>query len=555
MKKSRKGMAVLLAAALLASLTACSGSSETSAVTSAAGTTVAAGSAETTAADTEAVYDSTITMAFTTAWDSLMPYYSASGSMYTKELINFIYDRLAFISDGGTTIKPRAAESWESADDGYSIIFHLNPDCKWHDGEPVTAEDWVYTMELFTDKDAASVGIACDAADVFVGTENGVRVDGEEFGAEAVDEYTLKLTFKAPWTPEDFLAKYCRDISVLPKHLLEDIAVSEMLDSDFWSAPVGSGPCIFESETIGSEIYLKANRDYQFPVTGFGTLKGVVMSSANTLQAIISGDIDLVSLGSQVTVSNAEVAEAAGIEVGTNDKGTSFVEMILNNDSLDDVNLRLAIYYALDREKGAEIATQGLGYVVDSYVLPFSEYCNTDLKREYDVEKAKEYLAKSNYDGRTLQFAVGSNRAEIAAYFQQNLEAAGIHVEIVNVDVSTMFSGLKAGTYDMGISGHTGSAYPLWFGYTVLASSYGNTYFSVSDPGYEEIYDAALAETAPDKKKELINEFQEYIFNNVPWIPLYYANTMYTVAPKVTGVDYNSGAFCNDNTWEWVKAE
>lgn len=455
MKKTKKVLAVLLAALLaVTGLTACSGGDGSSTT----------GSAGATSGETGGVYDTTITVAFTTAWDSLMPYASASGSMYTKELVSYIYDRLAFVSDGGTKLEPRAAESWESADDGYSIIFHLNPDCKWHDGEPVTAEDWVWTFEMFTDPNAAANGITCDAGREIAGTDDtGARVEGETFGAEAVDDTTLKLTFKSLWTPEDFLAKYCRDISVLPKHLLEDIPIEEMVSDDFWSAPIGSGPCIFESETIGSEMYLKANRDYQFPVNGFGTLKCVVMSASNTLQAEISGDIDLISLGNSVSVADSEVAKASGIEIGTNETGTSFTEMILNNESMD-TNLRLAVYYALDREQGAEIATQGLGYVVDSSVLPFSDYCNTELSRDRDVEKAKEYLAQSDYDGRKLKFAVGSSRAELAAYFQQNLAEAGINCEIINVDVATMFSGLMDGTYDMGISGHTGSAYPLWFG-------------------------------------------------------------------------------------------
>lgn len=546
MKKTKKVLAVLLAALLaVTGLTACSGGDGSSTT----------GSAGATSGETGGVYDTTITVAFTTAWDSLMPYASASGSMYTKELVSYIYDRLAFVSDGGTKLTPRAAESWESADDGYSIIFHLNPDCKWHDGEPVTAEDWVWTFELFTDPDAAANGITCDAGREIAGTDDtGARVEGETFGAEAVDDTTLKLTFKSLWTPEDFLAKYCRDISVLPKHLLEDIPIEEMVSDDFWSAPIGSGPCIFESETIGSEMYLKANRDYQFPVNGFGTLKCVVMSASNTLQAEISGDIDLISLGNSVSVADSEVAKASGIEIGTNETGTSFTEMILNNESMD-TNLRLAVYYALDREQGAEIATQGLGYVVDSSVLPFSDYCNTELSRDRDVEKAKEYLAQSDYDGRKLKFAVGSSRAELAAYFQQNLAEAGIDCEIINVDVATMFSGLMDGTYDMGISGHTGSAYPLWFAYTVMASSFGNTYYRVSDPTYEEIYNQIVVETDDTKRRELINEFQQYIFDNAPWIPLWFANSMYMISPRVSGVDYNSGSFCNDNVWEWVKAE
>ena len=95
MKKTKKVLAVLLAALLaVTGLTACSGGDGSSTT----------GSAGATSGETGGVYDTTITVAFTTAWDSLMPYASASGSMYTKELVSYIYDRLAFVSDGGTKL-------------------------------------------------------------------------------------------------------------------------------------------------------------------------------------------------------------------------------------------------------------------------------------------------------------------------------------------------------------------------------------------------------------------------------------------------------------------
>ena len=75
------------------------------------------------------------------AWDSLMPYYSVSGSNYSRLIYDKIYDRLAYVQPDGTCL-PRAAESWESADDGMAIVFHLDKDAAFHDGTPVTAESW-----------------------------------------------------------------------------------------------------------------------------------------------------------------------------------------------------------------------------------------------------------------------------------------------------------------------------------------------------------------------------------------------------------------------------
>ena len=72
-------------------------------------------------------------------WDSLMPYYSVSGSNYARIIYDKLYDRLAYVQADGTC-QPRAAERWESADDGYSIVFFLNQKAAFHDGTPVTAQ-------------------------------------------------------------------------------------------------------------------------------------------------------------------------------------------------------------------------------------------------------------------------------------------------------------------------------------------------------------------------------------------------------------------------------
>ncbi|MBR0131110.1 MAG: peptide ABC transporter substrate-binding protein [Firmicutes bacterium] len=549
MNNAKKALALVLAMIMLVCFAACGG--ETGGNTDSQPTPATTGGEEVKANDT------TITMAYTQAWDSLMPYYSASGSMITRDVNSLIYDRIALVTNGGTVVKPRAAKSWEMSSDGLTTTFHLNENAKWHDGQPVTSADWVWTFELVTDPASRAVSIAADPMKDIAGTdEAGYRTTGETFGVKAVDDYTFTITFKNVTDPDEFLAAYNRDIAVLPKHLLEGKAIATLLDDPFWTAPVGSGPCIFDSQPqIGQEMFLKANRDYQFPVTGFGTLKLTIVDSSNTVQAEVNGDIDLVGMGSGVSKSNAEIYEGYGNKTVKNDNGTGFTEVILNNQSLSDVNLRLAMYYGIDREKACQVATEGLGYVVDSYVLPFSDYCNTSLKRTRDVEKAKEYLAKSSYKGEEIELAVGASRTDMAAQFQQDLAEVGINIKIVNVEVATMFSGLIDQKYDMGISGHTGSANPMWFAYTTLASQYGRTYYSVTDPTYEELANKVYACTDKSSKKKAMDEFQEYIFNNVPWIPLWYSNTISMVSPTVENVDYRCGSFCNENVWEWVKAE
>ena len=201
-------------------------------------------------------------------WDSLMPYYSISGSNYSRIIYDKIYDRLAYVQPDGTCL-PRAASSWESAEEGYAILFHLDEKAAFHDGTPVTAQHWVETIALVTDPACEILGRGTFSC--LTGTDDsGAAMEGEKVGAEAVDDYTLKLTFKTPVVPEEFLVDKNREIYVLPTHLLKDIAPADLVTDDFWLNPVGSGPCKFVSEVSGSTLVLESNPDYQLGAPGFG---------------------------------------------------------------------------------------------------------------------------------------------------------------------------------------------------------------------------------------------------------------------------------------------
>lgn len=119
------------------------------------------------------------------AWDSLMPYYSVSGSNYSRIIYDKIYDRLAYVQADGACL-PRGADSWQSVDDGHAILFKLNKDAAFHDGTPVTAQHWADTLALVTDPACEVYGRTFLAG--LVGTDDtGAAVAGEKLGAEAVD--------------------------------------------------------------------------------------------------------------------------------------------------------------------------------------------------------------------------------------------------------------------------------------------------------------------------------------------------------------------------------
>lgn len=157
-----------------------------------------------------------INMSMNSAWADLIPYNQSTGGNYSIAVLSLIYDRLyGYDADGN--IVPRAADSWEIGEDKMSCTFHLNKDAKWHDGEPVTAEDYVFAAEMITDP-------ACPANSkshyyILKGTDSSGNADGTPLGVEAVDEYTVKYTFDEIISEDVTFRLYLQAYMPLPKHL------------------------------------------------------------------------------------------------------------------------------------------------------------------------------------------------------------------------------------------------------------------------------------------------------------------------------------------------
>lgn len=517
----KKLTVLLLTLALALSLAACGSSAETASV---------------------------VRYGMSNAWDTLMPYNSPSGSNYTRIVCDKIYDRLAYVHADGS-LDPRGATSWESADGGMSVVFHLDENAAFHDGTPVTAEHWVDTIALMTDPTCAALGRS--VFNVLAGTdENGAAVQGEALGAEATDEYTLKLTFKTPTTPEDFLLDRNREFYVLPTHLLDGTEPSEIMDLELWEAPIGSGPCKFVEEIPGSQLTLQSNPDYQLGQPGFDKLVITVMDKSNLLPSLMAGDLDYYAFGGNLAADDIQTAEDGGIEVLEGTVPNSFYELMLNNETISSASVRRAIDLALDKEALCLHTAQGLGEPTATDLTPGTEYTSS-LTWSRDVEEAKALLEEGGYDGRTYSLACTSNRSGLAALMQQQLAEADITVTIETVDSATLFSGMAEGTYDMAIASHTPGALPLWF--TESRFSEGNNIFHVADlTPYTTLIAQIKAAPGGEERQALVDQLQELLAQERPFIPLWFGRTLHAQSPTIDNIDYPSSSFSNENVWEWT---
>lgn len=531
-----KATGAVSAAALMA---ACGGSSNTASSTAPAASTSASAAA---GGDHS---NDVITYGLTQAWDTVNPYGSSSGSIYQQLVSDKLYDRLAFVEEQGSGVTPRGAESWENTDDGMAALFHLDKNAKWHDGEPVTAKDWVWTAQLITNP-KYDFGLRSEF-NTWAGTDDGgVETAEKSVGLEAVDDYTLKMTFKTVTPVEDWLLLHNKYFYVLPEHLLSGIAVDQLKTDDFWKAPIGCGPCTFISETAGSEMELGTFADYHLGAPKFGKLILKVVSASNTITSVAAGEMDAFFQGP--SMDDALAAKDLGMDVEEAANPTNVAVFLINNQNVPDKRIRQAMSYAIDKDLLIEQNMHGNAVASATCIIPGSEY-DSGLTWKRDVEKAKSLLAEAGWDGHTLQMVVTSARESMAAVIQQNLADAGITIEVQTVELATMFSGLQDGTYDLGICGSNAMVYPLWMsGYYDYRNA---TYCQISDPSFAELQDAIAAEIDPAKKKEMVNEYQDLLVDEMPLVILYHGYGYGVKSERLQGFNAFEGGVNNEKTWNW----
>ena len=288
MKKSnllKKAVSVLLVASALAGCGSSASQTATTAAPAAAGTETSEAATEAASSESSAE-PGTITMAMVSAWDSIIPFDTTSS--YSDAVLDLIYDKLVYLKQDGT-YEPRLADKWSMSDDNKVLTVHLNENAKWQDGEPVTADDVVFTMQVYNSPSAAVV--RQNNVSPFAGFKEG----DDSLQVKAVDEHTVEMTCAEP-TNMDFLffIKF-RDIYILPKHLLGDTPYADIRNNSYWEKPIGSGPCIYESQISGERMEFKANKDYYLKTPQWDRFVVKVVATPSLLSGLMNDEIDILA--------------------------------------------------------------------------------------------------------------------------------------------------------------------------------------------------------------------------------------------------------------------
>lgn len=545
MRKRRfaKAASLLLAAAVTMGLTACGGQSTTTE------TTAAPASGETTETEASASGEKVITAAISTAWDTMMPLNTTSN--YTRMICDQIYDRLTQSKADGS-IEGRLAESWTVNEDSSAVTFKLHENAVWSDGEPVTADDVVFSYQMYSDPqvEAKSRYHLQYIAGV---DDSGAELSEDSIEVTADDTYTVTFNLKTSMYADTFLQDI-DTVYIIPKHIFEGKTAEEINAPTLWANPVGSGPFIYDSEINGERMEFVKNPNYYLGAPKIDRLILRVTDSASMLAGLINGDLDMIGYGS-ILIDDWELAKQQENLVTESIPTTSYTTMIFNTAKpYMTEEVRQALSMAINRDVLIQAILQGEGEAVVTPISSVSPYYNENIEVWYDPDKAKSMLEEAGFPfDQTLVFYIssGSSATErTAALIAQDLQKIGVKVRIEQVDFATLMNNMLDGQHDLGLIGSGGTLDPSESREMIYPGSSVN-FCQLTDTELSDIIDEGNSKLTFEERKPYFDEYQEMIVERSPMAYLYTKNTLTAYNKRVTGLNNADFNALNWSSWEW----
>lgn len=425
------------------------------------------------------------------------------------------------------------AETWEVSEDQLTYTFHLRQGVLFHNGETLKASDVVFTFNR---------GMESPYVKQFFPNVTAVN---------AVDEATVEVTLSSP-------VSFFEKLMTLPQTaIVSEKAVTEA-GEDFGRNPVGTGPYKFVSWTSGSSIKLTAFEDYWGGKASITDCEYRIVTDMTTgTISLEKGEIDffyeLAATSKQICEENAQLTYEEGAS-------TSYEHILINNENekMADLNLRKALAYATDKESIITVATSGSGIIADSQVAPTMDLYCADVKGyEYDIEKAKEYLAQSAYpDGVTLTIQVNSGyREKIAQILKANYAEIGVELKIETLEFNTVVANVTAGDFELALLGRnlhlTNPVLAIDNNFNSKYSGGGGNYQRYKNPEVDQLLEAMYAETDATKQQEMMKQVLTALHDDVANIPLYWSPWSIAYNNSLQNVTYKANSYYTMYDFSW----
>jgi len=458
-----------------------------------------------------------------------------------QDIASLVYSGLVKI-DKHHQIIPDLAESWDVSDNQKEYTFVLRDNLKWHDGEPLTVDDVAFTIQSIKDKEFKSP-LAANFANVEL---------------QVIDDKTIK--FILPESYSVFLENLT--VGILPAHLWLEVVPANALLADYNLRPIGSGPYKFKSLTkdkLGNiKTYsLERNKDHIsapyikqinfkfYPdFTSMATaLKNHNIDGASYLPKDLEGEV---KTRKNLNYYNLSLPQYTAIFF--NQK---------NNKILEDLKVRQALVYALDKYKIVNEALRGEGQVIHAPILTgFIGYNPNIAKYEYDKIKAGALLDEAgwklkepqdefrkNKDTELKIILTTVNRSEnfkVTQMIQKMWQEIGVKTEIKIVESGQIQSDvIRKRNFEVLLFGEIFGAdpdpYPFW--HSSQAGENGLNLANFVNKEADKILEEARQISDPQKRHDKYIHFQNILNLQLPAVFLYTPKYVYPMSSSIQGVD------------------
>ena len=414
----------------------------------------------------------------------------------------------------GNPTAPSLAESWSASPDGLVYEFVLRRGVKFHNGEPVTAEDVKFSLERY--RGAAAKTLKERVAAV-----------------ETPDSSRVRIRLKRPWP--DFMTFYTDATGagwVVPKKYLEKVG-----DEGFKKAPVGAGPYKFVSFTPGVELVLEAFDQYwRKPPSVKRLVLKAIPDESTRLAALRRGEVDVAyAIRGELA---EELRRTPGLTlkpvVGQATFWIYFPDQWDSKSPWSDRRVRLAVNFALDRTAMNQAELLGFARITWSIIPRSFEFYWQPPGYGYDPARAKQLLAEAGYpngfDGGDYACdVVFTNYAEAALNY---LRAIGVKAKLRPLERAAFFKAYadkKSRGLIQGASGAFGNAATRLEAFVAA----GGTYAYGSYPDIDGLFREQESELDPKKREAILKSIQQLVHDKVVFAPIWLNAGLNGVGPRV----------------------
>lgn len=408
---------------------------------------------------------------------------------------------------------PQLAERWDASPDARVYTFYLRKGVKFHDGTPLNAAAVKANFDRIRNPDNKLKRYTL------------FKIISQ---IDVIDEHTVRFTLAEPFGA--MIATFAH-----PAGGINSPTAVEKYGKEYGKNPVGTGPYKFVEWMPNDHITLVKNPDYWDKANGPKVDKIIVkpVPEAGTRIAMLQkGDAQFVNT---VPYAQAEIVKGdKNLNLVANEAIYTFwVAMNVQKKPFDNVKVRQALNYAVDKEAIIKAVLRGYGKPADSPLAPQVWGYSQVKAYPYDVAKAKALLAEAGYANgfkATLRCAETTEAKEVAVALQGQLKQVGVDVQVVSLDAATLsaerFKPLAENKCEMEYGGWSPSTGDADWGIRPLLTkeNWPPTNFTISfytNPKVEELVKAALQTSDPAKRKAAYAEVQQIVIEDAPWIFLW----------------------------------